>query len=136
MHGAFGSLVIHTMPPRTILVADDDRLLRESLCDALSALGYAPTDVGCGRQAIAVLNQRRCDLLLSDVDMPDMTGFQLLSWVADHPASPPMPTVLMSARADGDLDRAARAAGAMALLPKPVEITVINSLVHTIFDRR
>jgi len=135
MRGAFGSVVSFTMPPRTILVADDDRLLRESLCDALSDLGFMPTDVGCGRQAIAVLNERRCDLLLSDVDMPDMTGFQLLSWVAEHPSSPLMPTVLMSARADGELDRAALAAGARALLPKPVGISVIQSLVQTIFNR-
>src|SRR5882757_7590434 len=101
-----------TMHSRTVLVADDDRLLRESLCDALTDLGCIPSQAGNGSSAIDFLKQARYDLLLSDVDMPDMTGFALLSWTQQHP---PMPSVvLMSARADSFLDRAAQQAGALA----------------------
>ena len=89
--------------------------------------------VGCGSQAIAELSHGRFDLLLSDVDMPDMTGFQLLSWVRSHQ---PIPAVLMSARADEPLRRAARGAGALDLLNKPVEIDSITNLYHSLFDRR
>jgi DNA-binding NtrC family response regulator len=118
---------------RTIIIADDDRLLRESLCDALSDLGCDPHAAGNGSEAIEFMNSSPCDLLLSDVDMPDMSGFQLLSWVTQHH---PLPAVLMSARADESLCRAARAAGAITLLPKPVEITSITTLFHSLFDGR
>jgi CheY-like chemotaxis protein len=116
---------------RNILIADDDRLVRESLSDVFTGLGISTRQVANGGGAIEVLKRDRYDLLLSDVDMPDMTGFQLLSWVMAHP--PSLPTVLMSARADGQLDRAAHQAGAVALLAKPVAITSLTDLLHRLF---
>jgi len=127
------------MRPRTILIADDDRLVRESLHDVLADFGWTIEEAGNGTDAIAVLSRMRCDLLLSDVDMPDMTGFQLLSWVTDpshfsNLATRP-PVVLMSARADHQLGLAATRAGAVTLLSKPVELPAITSLVHQLLDR-
>ncbi len=124
------------MRSRTILIADDDRLVRESLHDLLADLGWTIEEAGNGTDAIAVLSRMHCDLLLSDVDMPDMTGFQLLSWVIDpgHLATRP-PVVLMSARADHQLGLAAQRAGAVTLLSKPVELPAITSLVHHLLDR-
>lgn len=118
---------------RTILIADDDHRLRESLGEVLSDLGCDIRQAGCGGEAIAELTRSRFDLLLSDIDMPDMTGFQLLSWVTEHPSS--MSVVLMSARADDHLGQEARRAGAVTLISKPVEITSLTSLVHQLFDR-
>ena len=122
-----------------ILIADDDRLVRESLHDVLADLGCDIAQAGSGTDAIAMLRRMHCDLLLSDVDMPDMTGFQLLSWVTDsthfnHLAARP-PVVLMSARADHQLGLAATRAGAVTLLSKPVELPAITSLVHHLLDR-
>ncbi len=123
------------MRTRTILIADDDRLVRESLHDVLADCGWAIEEAGSGTDAIAVLSRMRCDLLLSDVDMPDMTGFQLLSWVTD-PAHLParLPVVLMSARADHQLGLAAQRAGAVTLLSKPVELPAITTLVQQLLD--
>ena|ERR1043165_9412577 len=124
------------MRPRTILIADDDRLVRESLHDLLADFGWAVEEAGNGTDAIAVLGRMRCDLLLSDVDMPDMTGFQLLSWVsAQTHLTPRPPVVLMSARADQRLSLAAQQAGAVTLLPKPVALPAITSLVSQLLDR-
>lgn len=119
------------MLSRTILVADDDALLRESLCDLLLDLGVSPQPVGNAGSAIEVLTRTRCDLVLSDVDMPDMTGFALLGWIQAHQR---VPAVLMSARADQHLDREAHRAGALALLPKPVAARSIAALIHRLFD--
>lgn len=120
------------MIPRTILVADDDPLLRESLCEAIADMGIAVRTAADGGSAIRCLEQEACGLLLSDVDMPDMTGFQLLEWVHAHPPEPPV--LLMSARADTQLAQSARAAGALGLLPKPVHITELSGLVRNIFS--
>ncbi len=119
------------MLSHTILIADDDRQLRESLSEVLTGLGCRTWQAEDGQGAIRILSQDRCDLLLSDVDMPDMTGFQLLDWVRHHPPAPA--TVLMSARADRQLDAEARVNGAIALLPKPVAIGTLTSLVSSIF---
>jgi CheY-like chemotaxis protein len=116
---------------RSLIVADDDRLVRETLCDLLEPMGFTARLAADGASAIRELGRARCDLLLSDVDMPDLTGFQVLDWARAHPPTPA--TVLMSARADAELSRAARSAGAIALLAKPVEITALTGLVRSLF---
>lgn len=113
--------------PHIVLIADDDRLVRESLGDAFDGFGWQVRTAACGGQAIEVLGHGHLDLLVSDIDMPDMTGFQLLSWVRAHAAQPPV--VLMSARADAALGRTALADGAVALLAKPVEVARLNSVI-------
>jgi len=119
------------MTPRHILIADDDRHLRDSLCEVLADAGWQPTAAGCGSQAIAFMERGAFDLLLSDVDMPDMTGFQLLAWAREH--RHPEPAVLMSARANAELATAASRAGAITLLPKPVGVCEITRLVSSLF---
>ena len=119
---------------RHVLIADDDRNLRDSLCEVLSDAGWVAASAGCGSQAIALLERSPFDLLLSDVDMPDMTGFQLLAWAREHHHSEP--AVLMSARANHDLSRAAARAGALTLLPKPVRIHELTALVSNLFPTR
>jgi len=115
-----------------VLIADDDRLVRESLGDAFDGFGWDVRVAAGGHEAIAVLERARLDLLVSDVDMPDMTGFQLLSWVRGHSASP-LPVVLMSARADEALGRTALAEGAITLLSKPVEVARLNNVLTHLF---
>ena len=119
------------MTTRHILIAEDDRHLRDSLCEVMSAAGWEPTAADCGTQAIAQLTRTSFDLMLSDVDMPDMTGFELLAWAREHHHSEP--TVLMSARANRELSQAAARAGAITLLTKPVQITEITGLVTKLF---
>lgn len=114
-----------------VLIADDDRLVRESLGDAFDGFGWQVRVADCGTRAIQVLERDRFDLLVSDVDMPDMTGFQLLSWARAHPPAPPV--VLMSARADEQLGRVAVAEGAVTLLAKPVEVARVRSVLTSIF---
>ncbi len=114
-----------------VLIADDDRLVRESLGDAFDGFGWDVRTAACGGEAIRVLEGQRLDLLMSDIDMPDMTGFQLLSWVRGHTAQPPV--VLMSARADEALGRTALAEGAITLLAKPVEVARLNTVINNLF---
>ncbi len=114
-----------------VLIADDDRMVRESLGDAFDAFGWDVRIAACGGEAIAMLERAPLDLLVSDVDMPDMTGFQLLSWVRGRTSPPPV--VLMSARADEALGRTAMAEGAITLLAKPVEVARLNNVLSHLF---
>jgi CheY-like chemotaxis protein len=115
-----------------VLIADDDRLMRESLGDAFDGFGWDVRTAASGGEAIAVLERDRLDLLVSDIDMPDISGFQLLNWVRTHAPSHP-PVVLMSARADALLGRTALAEGAVTLLAKPVEVARLNTVLTSLF---
>ncbi len=119
------------MPGRTILVADDDALLRESLCDLLTDLGCEPRPAADGGGAIRLLTSGTCDLVLSDVDMPDMSGFALLGWIREHGKEP---AVLMSARANAHLSEEATRSGALTLWPKPVGTATVSQFISTFFS--
>jgi CheY-like chemotaxis protein len=71
------------MNPRkaSILIAEDDAPVRTTLAQVLSVLGYAIRTVNNGLQAVAALREQVPDILLCDLNMPDMSGYELLSIV-------------------------------------------------------
>lgn len=60
-----------------ILLAEDDNSMREYLARALTRVGYDVAAVGCGTEAMPLLEQERFDLLLTDIVMPEMDGIEL-----------------------------------------------------------
>lgn len=120
------------MIPHSILVVDDNATLRISLCDMLSDCGSKVLSADCGLNALTLLRDPGCELVFSDVDMPDISGFELLARMHDQHIT--TPCVLMSARADSSLEEAAARAGAFAMLHKPVGISVVSNITQQIFS--
>ena len=60
-----------------VLVVEDDADLREAIVDTLEVSGINVEGVGDGESAIAWLNKSECELIISDVNMPGMDGYQL-----------------------------------------------------------
>lgn len=60
-----------------ILLAEDDASMREYLARALQRVGYEVKAVGCGTQAMPLLEAEQFDLLLTDIVMPEMDGIEL-----------------------------------------------------------
>lgn len=102
-----------------ILVVEDDRDLREALCDTLALSGYEAIGVADGSAALVELAQRTVGLVVTDVQMQPMDGHTLLREIKS--AYPYMPVLLMTAY--GMIDRAVEAmrAGACNYITKPFE---------------
>lgn len=102
-----------------ILIVEDDRDLREALCDTLGLAGYETLDASDGLAALAVLGKRRVGLVVADVQMHPMDGHTLLREIKS--AYPYVPVLLMTAY--GMIDKAVEAmrAGACTYLTKPFE---------------
>ena len=102
-----------------ILIVEDDRDLREALCDTLGLAGYEAIGVGGGEAALKALRQHRVGLVVSDVQMQPMDGHTLLREI--RTAYPYLPVLLMTAY--GMIDKAVEAmrAGACHYLTKPFE---------------
>lgn len=81
----------------TILVVDDDVLIRGFLCELLEQEGYAVAAAGDGGDALAVLERQPVDLIVSDVVMPRMGGIALRESLRTSKRSTPL--ILMSAMA-------------------------------------
>jgi CheY-like chemotaxis protein len=77
------------MPPRTILLVDDEPDVREPLRDALEADGYPVQEAGTGRAALAACRRGGIALVVTDVVMLDMDGLELLRALRrEHAAVP------------------------------------------------
>lgn len=79
---------------KTVLVVDDDDAVRSSMADILESEGCNVMTTDSGAEALAFLHRRRCDLVISDVQMPDMDGYELFRQI--HNEHPELPVVLMT----------------------------------------
>ncbi|MET0857215.1 MAG: response regulator, partial [Telluria sp.] len=68
----------------SILVVEDNTDMREMTTEVLAALGYQVASAGSGEEALALLAQRSVDVLLTDVGLPGMSGYQLAERARAH----------------------------------------------------
>jgi two-component system, cell cycle response regulator DivK len=100
------------------LLVDDDRDSREAYAEYLGGFGYEVEELGDPRDAIAAIAMRRPDIVLLDLQMPYLDGFDLLQLIKALPG-PPLPVIVISALVrDQDRERAT-AAHCDAFLTKP-----------------
>jgi DNA-binding response OmpR family regulator len=116
-------------PARRILIADDDEDVRETITFNLQMLGYQVTGVGNGEDALRVARQMVPELIILDLMMPELNGFEVLASLRGHPATREVPVVVLSARAaDADVWEGWKA-GADYYITKPF---VLDELIHFI----
>lgn len=107
-----------TNEPAHLLIADDNLDMREHLARILRKY-WSVTTTGDGVRALAALRERRFDLVISDVMMPQMDGFELLRAIKTDLAALDIPVILLSARAGEEARIAGLEAGADDYLVKP-----------------
>jgi len=100
-----------------VLVVDDDPEIVELLDSFLESRGYAVRTCSNGADAIAALNESEFDLLVSDINMSGMNGFELLR--ATRKAYPRIGIILMTAYDDAHPIQEALRSGADGYIPKP-----------------
>jgi DNA-binding response OmpR family regulator len=79
-----------------ILVAEDDKLISNSLCDALKAAGYEPTAAYDGEEAVAKIKEILPDLVLLDIMMPKLDGISVLWELKANPDTAKIPVVVLT----------------------------------------
>jgi FixJ family two-component response regulator len=104
----------------TIALIDDDESFRTALAESLSSFGFEVIEYASGEDFISNNGLSLCDLVVSDVHMPGMSGLDITRHVAVSGTR--LPVVLITARSEADLEDRAAAAGAVCFLKKPFEI--------------
>ncbi len=118
----------------SLLVVDDDAVVREALVDALAEAGYEVRAAGDGARAVALLAERAPDVVLSDVRMPGMDGLALLALLRER--APDIPVLLMTAFDDMPTVVAAMREGATDFLVKPLDLHELRARVARVIDDR
>jgi len=120
----------------TILVADDEEDLRELVTYRLSRSGYQVIGAGDGQEALELATERTPDLMVLDVMMPKLDGYELTRRVRAEAALQSIPVILLTARSqESDIDRGFEV-GADDYLKKPFNPDELVARVRAVLGRR
>jgi CheY-like chemotaxis protein len=110
--------------PRTLLVVDDNRSVRESLKFLLLRRGYSVLIAENGPEAVTAAQQNHVDGALVDVNMPGMNGIEVCRLLREHAvaAGRPIAVWMMTGARTPEVLKLAREAGALDLLGKPFDL--------------
>jgi two-component system phosphate regulon response regulator PhoB len=82
---------------RRVLVVEDDGVIRDGLIDGLDSEGFAVQEAADGEEALRLIKEHAPDLILLDLMMPKMTGWQLMEELRREPALHDIPIVIVTA---------------------------------------
>jgi DNA-binding NtrC family response regulator len=120
------------MPDSSILIVDDEERQREIYRDILEGEGFGAETAPSAEVALRLLGQKRFDLVITDLNLPRMTGVQLLSAIVQ--ADPTVAVVLITGYPSIQSAIEATKKGVYAYLEKPVEREQLLKVVEEIFD--
>lgn len=123
-------------PPARILIVDDQPDICEMLTQVLEPDGYETESAGSGKRAIAAVREHIPDLILLDVSMPDMDGYEVASTLKADPRTAGIPIIMVSALAGRGARVIGLGAGAEDYLTKPVDTTELTLKVRNLLRLR
>lgn len=118
-----------------IMVVEDDQSLREIYSIRLTAEGYEVVPAGDGEEALAVAVKEKPDLIISDVMMPKISGFDMLDILRSTPETRNIKVIMMTALSSDDQRKRGEGLGANKYLVKSqVGIEDVIAAVHEVLD--
>jgi two-component system cell cycle response regulator DivK len=107
---------------KTVLIVEDNELNMKLFHDLLEAHGYRTVGTRNGVEALDLARQHRPDLILMDIQLPEVSGLEVTKWLKDDPELKRIPVVAVTAFAmKGDEERI-REGGCEAYLSKPISV--------------
>ena len=105
---------------KSILIVDDDEMVRMALSELLKPEGYEIDSVGSAKEALDKINEKRYDLLILDIIMPEMNGLELCKKVRAREDYNEIPIIFLTAKSREDDRTLGIEAGANLFLSKPI----------------
>ena len=108
--------------PKKVLIVEDNELNMKLFNDLLEAHGYFTLQTKDGMDALRIARQHHPDLILMDIQLPEVSGLEVTKWLKEDPELNPIPVVAVTAFAmKGDEERI-REGGCEAYLSKPISV--------------
>lgn len=121
--------------PLTILVVDDDPGTRLAISDYLEMCGYGVITAADGQQALDMVESYRPHLMVTDIVMPRMNGYQLVRSVRQHPWLRLLPVIFLTERNKTEERIQGYQSGADLYLPKPFELQELGAAIRNLLER-
>ena len=122
--------------PPCLLVVDDDEDNRQLLRRMLERQGYEVTLAASGPECLAQMERNRFDLVLLDVVMPGISGFDVLSQIRENPAWRSVPVVVVSALGESSAAIRCLKMGAEDYLPKPFDPVLLKARIGASLEKK
>jgi len=103
----------------SILAVDDSASLRMAIRIALTGAGYTVTEAGDGVEGLAKATATKFDMIVTDLNMPNMDGLAMIRELRKQPAQAGVPIIFLTTESDPEMKNQAKAAGATGWLVKP-----------------
>lgn len=116
---------------KVVLVVDDNKEMRDLVCEVLTEQGYAVLGAADGNQALDTLKTLRVNLVLTDIDMPGMNGLELAQKA--RAKYPELRVLLMTGSGDATARQTAAGLG-LDIVGKPFQITELIARVERVLE--
>jgi len=107
---------------RTVLIVEDNELNMKLFRDLLEAHGYQTSGTSSGHEALNLVRQMRPDLILMDIQLPQVSGLEVTRWIKDDPELRDIPVVAVTAFAMKGDEQKIREGGCEAYIAKPISV--------------
>ena len=122
-------------PRKPVLVVDDYETMARIIRNLLKQLGFTDVDEASdGTSALTLMRDRDYGLIISDWNMEPMTGYELLQAVRADDRLSRTPFIMITAEANTDKVKAAKAAGVNNYIVKPFSAATLKSEINALFD--
>jgi DNA-binding NarL/FixJ family response regulator len=121
--------------PLTILVADDDFATRLSIADCLEIAGYSVIAAENGKDALGLVEEFQPHLIVTDITMPQMDGYEFVRRVRTRPAFRLLPVIFLTERTSTQERIRGYQMGCDNYLAKPFELEELRAVIRSLLDR-
>ncbi|MEG4301620.1 response regulator transcription factor [Microcoleus sp. D3_18a_C4] len=121
--------------PLTILVADDDFATRLSITDYLEISGYSVIPAENGKEALGLVEEFQPHLIVTDITMPEMDGYEFVRRVRTRPAFRLLPVIFLTERTSTQERIRGYQMGCDNYLAKPFELQELGAVIRSLLDR-
>lgn len=124
------------MSTKTILIADDSATMRAMLVAVVEVLGdYRIIEASSGFEALRLLPRDHVDLILTDINMPDINGLELISYLRANPNYKNIPVFIISTEGSAKDIEKGKQLGADEYLVKPFSPATLQQLINQYLNK-
>jgi two-component system cell cycle response regulator DivK len=109
--------------PKTVMIVEDNELNMKLFHDLLDAHGYRTLQTRTGMEALRVARQERPDLILMDIQLPEVSGLEVTKWLKEDDNLKRIPVIAVTAFAMKGDEEKIREGGCEAYIAKPISVT-------------
>ena len=118
---------------KTILIVEDSATTRALIRAVIDEIGeYETVEAGSGFEALKMLPQQEYDLIVTDINMPDINGLELINFVRNNPRYNHLPIIIVSTERSEEDKKRGMALGATAYVTKPFKSSELQEVIKKI----